>query len=49
MTPMGAIGSGGSRTPIWTVPVRKGETVTLHANGAALGYKTQFIYFGVPE
>ncbi|MBQ6103337.1 MAG: hypothetical protein IJL06_06650, partial [Kiritimatiellae bacterium] len=49
VTPMGAIGSGGSRTPIWTVPVRKGETVTLHANGAALGYKTQFIYFGVPE
>ncbi|MBQ9727605.1 MAG: hypothetical protein IJV65_08900, partial [Kiritimatiellae bacterium] len=49
VTPMGAIGSGGARTAVWTVPVRKGETVTLHANGAALGYKTQFIYFGVPE
>ncbi|MBQ6142428.1 MAG: hypothetical protein IJI54_14225, partial [Kiritimatiellae bacterium] len=49
VTPMGAIGSGGSRTAIWTVPVRKGETVTLHANGAAVGYKTQFIYFGVKE
>jgi hypothetical protein len=49
VTPMGAIGSGGSRTAIWTVPVRKDETVTLHANGAAVGYKTQFVYFGVKE
>ena len=40
---------GGARTAIWTVPVRKGETVTLHANGAAVGCKTQFIYFGVKE
>ena len=49
VTPMGAIGSGGARTAVWTVPVRKDETVTLHANGAAVGYKTQFIYFGVKE
>jgi len=49
VTPMGAFGNGGSRTAVWTVPVRKGEKVTLHANGVSLGYKVQFIYFGVKE
>ena len=49
VTPLGAIGTGGSRTPIWTVPVRKGETVTLEARGISIGYKVQFIYFGVKE
>ena len=49
VTPMGALGAGGSRTAVWTVPVRKGEVVTLHANGVTVGYKTQFIYFGVKE
>jgi hypothetical protein len=46
---MGAFGNGGSRTAVWTVPVREGEKVTLHANGVSLGYKVQFIYFGVKE
>ena len=49
VTPMGAFGNGGSRTAVWTVPVRKGEKVTLHANGVSIGYKVQFIYFGVKE
>ena len=49
VTPMGALGAGASRTAVWTVPVRKGEVVTLHANGVTVGYKTQFIYFGVKE
>ena len=49
MVAMGAFGNGGSRTAVWTVPVRKGEKVTLHANGVTVGYKTQFIYFGVKE
>ncbi len=49
VTPLAAIGAGGARTPIWTVPVRKGETVTLESRGLNLGYKTQFIYFGVKE
>ncbi len=48
VTPMGALGASGSRTPIWTVPVKKGETVTLSSN-FTIGYKTQFIYFGVKE
>ena len=46
---MGALGVGSSRTAVWTVPVREGEVVTLHANGVTVGYKTQFIYFGVKE
>ena len=49
VTPMGALGVGSSRTAVWTVPVREGEVVTLHANGVTVGYKTQFIYFGVKE
>ena len=49
VTPLGAIGAGGSRTPIWTVPVRAGETVMLEARGISIGYKVQFIYFGVKE
>ncbi|MBR3221944.1 MAG: hypothetical protein IKF72_06870, partial [Kiritimatiellae bacterium] len=49
VTPMGALGAGSSRTAVWTVPVRKGEVVTLHANGVTVGYKTQFVYFGVKE
>ena len=49
VTPMGALGNGSARTPVWTVPVRKGEVVTLHANGLTLGYKIQFVYFGVKE
>ena len=49
VTPLAAIGNGGSRTPVWTVPVRQGETVTLTADGITIGYKTQFIYFGVKE
>ena len=49
VTPLGAIGNGGSRTPIWTVPVRKGEAVALEARGISIGYKVQFIYFGVKE
>ena len=49
VTPMGALGDGAARTPVWTVPVRKGEVVTLHANGLTLGYKIQFVYFGVKE
>ncbi|MBR1609134.1 MAG: right-handed parallel beta-helix repeat-containing protein, partial [Kiritimatiellae bacterium] len=49
VTPMGALGSGGPRTAVWTVPVRKGEAVTLHANGGSVGYKAQFVYFGVKE
>ena len=49
VTPLAAIGNGGSRTPVWTVPVRQGETVTLRADGITIGYKTQFIYFGGKE
>ena len=49
VTPLGAIGTGGSRTPIWTVPVRKGEKVTLEARGISIGYMVQFVYFGVKE
>jgi len=49
VTPLAALGNGGSRTAIWTVPVRKGETVTLEVRGINVGYKTQFIYFGVKE
>ena len=49
VTPLAAIGTGGSRTPIWTVPVRAGEKVTLEARGISIGYKVQFIYFGVKE
>jgi hypothetical protein len=49
VTPLAAIGNGGARTPVWTVPVRQGETVTLRADGISIGYKTQFIYFGVKE
>ena len=49
VTPMGALGAGGPRTVVWTVPVRKSEVVTLHANGVTIDYKTQFIYFGVKE
>ena len=49
VTPLGAIGTDGSRTPIWTVPVRKGEKVTLEARGISIGYMVQFVYFGVKE
>ena len=49
VTPMGALGNGAARTAVWTVPVRAGETATLHVNGFTVGYKTQFIYFGVKE
>ncbi len=48
VTPLGALGASGARTPIWTVPVKKGETVTLSTN-FTIGYKIQFIYFGVKE
>ena len=48
VTPLGALGTSGARTPIWTVPVKKGETVTLSTN-FTIGYKIQFIYFGVKE
>ena len=49
VTPLAAIGTGGSRTPIWTVPVRANEKVTLEARGISIGYTAQFIYFGVKE
>ena len=49
VTPLAAIGTGGSRTPIWTVPVRAGDKVTLEARGISIGYTAQFIYFGVKE
>ena len=49
VTPLAAIGNGGSRTAIWTVPVRKDETVVLSVSGITIGYKTQFVYFGVKE
>ncbi|MBR1837458.1 MAG: hypothetical protein IJ783_09245, partial [Kiritimatiellae bacterium] len=50
VTPLAGIGpAGGSRTPIWTVPVRAGEKVALEARGLSIGYKAQFIYFGVKE
>ena len=48
VTPLGALGASGARTPIWTVPVKKGETVTLSSN-FTIGYKVQFIYFGVKD
>jgi hypothetical protein len=49
VTPLAAIGTGGSRTPVWTVPVRANEKVTLEARGISIGYMVQFIYFGVKE
>ena len=49
VTPLAAIGTGGSRTPVWTVPVRANEKVTLEARGISIGYIAQFIYFGVKE
>ena len=55
VTPMGTVGpEGKGRRLIWTVPVRKGQTVrlTMSASGSAFElspFNAQFIYFGVKE
>ena len=51
VTPEGSLGKeSDTQRFIWTVPVRKGDTVRLTlSKGTILAVKAQFIYFGVAE
>ena len=51
VTPEGKLGNeDGLRRLIWTVPVRKDDTVRLTLSAGELTLvKSQFIYFGVAE
>ena len=51
VTPQGKLGdSSDARRFIWTVPVRKGDSVRLAMSGGEISLvKGQFIYFGVAE
>lgn len=51
VTPEGSLGKESeTQRFIWTVPVRKGDTVKLTlSKGTILAVKAQFIYFGVAE
>ena len=51
VTPQGTLGNASAtRRFVWTVPVRKGDSVRLTLSGGELTLvKGQFIYFGVAE
>ncbi|MBO6121157.1 MAG: hypothetical protein J6Q49_04785, partial [Kiritimatiellae bacterium] len=55
VTPMGRAGNkSGLRRLIWTVPVRKGQSVRFRMRAVSSRFelssiKAQFIYFGVAE
>jgi hypothetical protein len=55
VTPKGTVGPDGTaRSLVWTVPVRKDQTIRLTMYGGASAFELssvrgQFIYFGVAE
>jgi hypothetical protein len=55
VTPKGTVGPDGvARSLVWTVPVRKGQTIRLTMYGGSSAFELssvrgQFIYFGVKE
>ena len=55
VTPKGTVGPDGTdRRLVWTVPVRKGQTIRLTMYGGSSAFELssvrgQFIYFGVAE